>query len=136
MSKVDKTRCGGRWTEARYRSFIKSNLRKGSTRWAPAQDALKDAEVGRKINKKTSRLAMHYLCAHCKDEFPRKEVSIDHIAPVIPVDVPWPGWEVVIDRMFVEKEGFQILCDCCHTVKSNNETAQRAELKRKLKESN
>lgn len=121
----EKTRCNGTKTEAAFKSWIKSLLRKGSTRWAPAQTCLKEAEVGRKINQASGRLAMHYRCAHCHGSFARKQVSIDHIDPVVPVDGPWPGWDVIVERMYPEKEGFQVLCDGCHANKTEAEREAR-----------
>ncbi len=73
----------GEWTEGRYRSFITSTLRGGMRRWPPKWKALKKAALGRKTNKKTGKLAMHYLCVACKEEHTAKDVQVDHILPVV-----------------------------------------------------
>ena len=69
-------RNGGRWTQARFNSFIKSGLRAMSRRWGPKFECLADACVGTKTNKATGRMAKHYECAECHNQFPAKEVAI------------------------------------------------------------
>ena len=71
------------WTQGRYKSFITSTLRGGFRRYPPKYESLKEAQVGKKINTKSQRLAMHYECCGCKGHFPAKEVQVDHILPVV-----------------------------------------------------
>jgi hypothetical protein len=59
--------------------------------------------------------------------FPSSEVQADHINPVIDPTVGFVSWDSVIERMFCETDGFQILCKTCHTVKSNAEKRQAKE---------
>jgi len=66
------------------------------------------------------RMKWEYQCAHCHKWFPDKQVQIDHIAPVGKLNcmddvVPF------IERLVVEKDGFQVLCRDCHQVKTNKE---------------
>ena len=113
--------CGGAWTTARFFGFIRSALRNASSRWAPAQACLKNAEVGKRINRKSGRLAMHYRCAGCQAELPRKAVQIDHIneAGSLKNFDDLPGFA---QRLFVEEEGFQILCiERCHHRKTHTD---------------
>jgi len=110
----------GEWTEGRYRSFITSTLRGGMRRWPPKWKALKEAEVGRKTNKKTGKLAMHYKCASCGEEFTSKDVEVDHKEPVVEL-TGFVSWDVYIDRLFCEKSNLQILCKSCHKVKTKEE---------------
>lgn len=112
---------GGRWTESRMHSFIKSALRSASQRWPPKFEALKDALTSKKENKKTGRQANHYKCNKCKKEFPAKDVQVDHIEPVINPSIGFINWDEVISRMFCEKDGFQVLCKDCHKEKTNAE---------------
>jgi len=120
--KVPKPFNGGEWSAARKTSFIKSALR--SARWPVKFKALKAAETTRKTNTATGRLAMHYKCAHCLEDFPAKGVQVDHILPVVPLFTPYT-WDEVIKRMFCEIEGFQVLCRPCHKIKTNAENAKR-----------
>jgi len=83
------------WTEGRYKSFITSTLRGGFRRYPPKYESLKEAQVGKKINDKSQRLAMHYECAGCKGHFPAKEVQVDHILPVV---CPKKGFDVEISE--------------------------------------
>lgn len=115
-----KTRCNNQWTEAKFKSFIRGNLRRVSQKWAPIQTTLAKARVERGF----------YLCAECKETVPAttkvdgkrvKNVHVDHIHPVIDPHVGWVNWDSLIERMFVEEDGLQLLCDKCHTIKTNNE---------------
>ena len=62
------------------------------------------------------------------NQFPAKEVAVDHIDPVVPVS-GFTTWDEVIERMFVEKEGLQVLCNECHRVKCQEEKQQRKQAK-------
>lgn len=125
-SKVPLTRCSERWTEARYNSFIKSAIRSMTSRWPVKYDALRAAQVGVKVNPKTGRNAMHYKCACCGEDFPVKEVQVDHKEPLIPTDGSSQNdWNIIINRALVEIEGFQVLCKPCHKVKTAEENNER-----------
>lgn len=119
-----KTRNSNTWTEARYRSFIKSLLRSGSRKWGPKNKALKNAFTTRKTNKKTGRMAQHFECSHCEKDFPSKDVQVDHIEPVINPHTGFVSWDDTIERMYCEIEGFQVLCKPCHKIKTDEEKAQ------------
>ncbi len=121
----NKKRNGGEWTDARFRSFVTSALRAASRRWPPKFKALKEAFVGRKTNKKTGKLAMHYKCATCKKHFVATDVQVDHVLPVVDPKVGFIGWDSFIDRIFCEIENLQVLCKPCHKVKTEEEKAER-----------
>ena len=119
-----KTRCGGKWTQAKYNSFVKSALRGASRKWQPIQACLREARVGRG----------QYLCAGCKETVPvtavvngkrSKNIYADHIEPIVPV-TGWEGWDSCVERMFCELDGLQALCKPCHDTKSKEEAAARA----------
>lgn len=114
----------GQWTESRFNSFIKSALRSASVRWPPRYTALADAFVGSKINTKTGRMAKHYKCNSCSGEFPLKEVQVNHILPVVPVE-GFSTWDDVISRMFCEQDGLEVLCVPCHKLRTAEENADR-----------
>lgn len=115
---------GGQWTVSRYHSFITSLLRSGSRRWPPKYEVLNEAKVGKKINEETGRVAEHYKCAGCGQEFPAKKVQVDHIDPFIPL-TGFTTWDDVIHRLFCEKDNLQVLCITCHSKKSAAEKAER-----------
>lgn len=122
---ADKKRNGGEWTEARFRSFVTSALRAASRRWPPKYAALKAAFVGRKVNAKTGKMAMHYKCAACKKQFVAVDVQVDHISPVVDPKKGFVSWDVFIERMFVEIEKLQVLCKPCHKIKTDKEKLER-----------
>lgn len=86
-------------------------LRRATYKWPPRSASLKAAWVERGI----------YRCAKCKKVFPRKDVAIDHIVPVIDPKNGWVSWDVYIERLFCEEKGFQILCRKCHDKKTKKE---------------
>lgn len=120
----DKPYNSGQWTQARFNSFIKGALRSASVKWPPRYTVLSEAYVGTKINKKTGRMCKHYKCNLCKDDFPQKDVEVNHIVPVIPV-TGFTNWDEVIERMFCEKEGFEVLCKPCHKSITKQENEER-----------
>lgn len=123
MTKI-KTRNNGEWTEARYRSFVKSALRSASQRWPPKYQSLNEACVGTKLNTKTGRMAKHYKCNQCKNDFPAKEVEVNHIVPVVPTS-GFTTWDEVIERMFCEKDGLEVVCKPCHRSITKEENKER-----------
>lgn len=122
---TDKKRNGGEWTDARFRSFVTSALRAASRRWPPKYKALKEAFVGRKLNAKTGKLAMHYTCAACKKLYVATDVQVDHIKPVVDPKKGFVSWDVYINRMFCEIEDLQVMCKPCHKVKTDSEKLER-----------
>lgn len=116
-----KTRAGATWTEAKFRGFIRGNLRRTSQRWPPISNCLKNARVSRG----------EYLCACCKEIVPAtiknedgkriKNIIVDHIDPIIDPKVGWVSYESLIERMFVEEDALQALCYTCHEKKTNEE---------------
>lgn len=127
----EKTRCGNRWTEAKYKSFIKNQLRGATRKWAPIQDCQKSARTRRGF----------YKCEGCGEEVPTttraggkrsNNIFVDHIEPIVPV-TGWESWDSCIERMFCEEDNLQLLCKACHDVKSKEETALRAKYRKEKK---
>lgn len=117
----------GQWTVARYNSFIKSALRNASQRWPPKYQKLNDACVGTKINPKTGRMAKHYKCNCCKQDFPAKDVEVNHIEPVVPIS-GFDSWDGVIKRMFCEADGLEVVCKTCHKSITKQENQERKQI--------
>lgn len=113
------------WTEGRIKSFIVSVLRTGARRWPPKYECLQAACIGQKINPKSGRLAKHYTCAACQQEFPSKEVEVDHISPVVSVGDGFIDWNTFIQRLYCPIENLQVLCLTCHKKKTKLERASR-----------
>ncbi len=117
----------GRWTEARFRSFIISALRGAHGKWGVKHDAKKSAWVRRGV----------YKCAGCKKEgsatLPplagrtrkRNNAAVDHIDPVVQPEVGFVDWNTYINRMFLEASGYQVLCYKCHAAKTAAERLRR-----------
>ena len=132
---VKRTRNCEQWTEARYQSFIKSALRAASRKWGPKNKSKQLARIDRGI----------YLCAGYKKK-PHKvkgtlpppkgkkkridNAVVDHIKPVVDPVTGFVSWDDVIERMFCELDGFQILCHDCHTRKTADERIIRNENRR------
>lgn len=118
----DKVRCSGQWTEARFRSFIKGNLRAATRKWEPIQRCRKEAHVARGL----------YKCAGCGQEVPPtiydedkkkrvKNICVDHIVPTVDPEVGFTTWDDVIEGLFCEIENLQLLCKACHDGKTSEE---------------
>lgn len=133
----EKTRCSGAWTEAKFRSFVKGNLRRSSMKWAPINQCKKAARTRRGF----------YLCAGCgkevaatvKEEGSRRRtnnVHVDHIEPIIDPAIGWTTWDDCIERMFCELDNLQVLCTTCHKTVTDEEKRiakeRRANEKEKL----
>lgn len=121
---LDKPYNGGQWSKARFNSFVKGTLRSASQRWPPKYQTLADAYVGTKTNVKTGRQAKHYKCNKCLEDFPQKEVEVNHITPVVPLS-GFDSWDGVVERLFCEKDGMEVLCKPCHRSETNNENKGR-----------
>lgn len=115
----------GEWTEARYRAFVISALRAYMKRFPPKWKALKAAMVGKKINKRTGRLAEHYLCASCGGFFVARDVQVDHIDPVVSPEEGFQDWWTYFNRLYCEADNLQVLCKQCHREKTNAERKER-----------
>lgn len=109
-----KTRAGGKWTEAKYWSFVRSLLRKGWLRYPVRTHVLNQ---GRRVVT-GQRHRFEYRCAACLDWFMGKEVEVDHIVPCGNLKDD-PG--AFIQRLYCEPKDLQILCKPCHQVKTQQE---------------
>jgi 5-methylcytosine-specific restriction endonuclease McrA len=114
----------GQWTQARFHAFVTSVLRAGSRRWAPKYETLNAAKTEKKINQKTGRLAQHYRCNVCKEEFTSKDVQVDHIKPIINPKKGFTSWDDYVDALFCESKNLQTICKPCHKLKTAKERKQ------------
>ena len=105
---------GGKWTEGRYNSFIRSALRNAWQRWPPKYNKKNLARVERGI----------YRCEGYNSEAHNvraKEVQVDHIIPVVDPEKGFVSWNTFIKRLFVEEDKLQVLCKECHSRKTKEE---------------
>ena len=127
--RVERTRAGKTWTEARYWAFIRSALR-GAWAKYPVKHGVKKA-----VRRETGRGNSHryeYPCRTCEEWFPDKEVQVDHIRPAGSLrsynDLPR-----FVENLFCEEDNLQVLCKPCHQIKTNEEREEK-NVKRKQKE--
>ena len=115
MSK-EKTRNSRTMTESAFWSMIRSCLRRLTITWKPRNEAIQSAK--RLYFGDNKRQRFEYLCSECQMYFSRKEVEADHIVPCGTLS---SGEDLCgfIQRAFPEKEGWQVLCHGCHSVKTN-----------------
>ena len=106
-----------KWTEARYKQFIRSGLRKLWQRWPPRHDKLKNNRV--KVEGKKHKYEIQ--CEHCKEWFPQTYIDVDHIIPAGSSD----DWNAFIDRLFVGEDKLALVCRPCHKIKSKSEAQER-----------
>lgn len=108
------------WTKGRLKSFITTTLRSGMRRYPPKYECLNAAYTCKKINIKSGRSAKHYRCAECNEDFPSKDVQVDHRDPVVE-STGFVDWNTFIERLFCPVENLQVLCKPCHLKKSKQE---------------
>ena len=119
--KVIKTRNAGTMSESAFWGFIRSALRQKSRWWKPITQCKQNAKRPYKgLNK---RQKFEYQCNKCKKWFPDKQINIDHITPAGELNKAddLPGF---VERLFVEVEGLQCLCQNCHNEKTKQEKEQ------------
>ena len=97
------------------KQFLINTLRRASYRHPGRYLALKRAHIGRN----------QYQCELCQKVVPRKEISLDHIVPVVDPAKGWENLDVYAERMFVDETGYQSICDECHDKKTLGENEVR-----------
>lgn len=111
------------------RAFVLSGLRRMSYRWPSRYMAQKAAKVERGL----------YFCNICGCIEKKKEMQMDHVEPVIPIEgfgagISW-DWNQVIDRMLPDEiSGWQYICKSCHLSKTKEENLKRIDVRRAKKE--
>jgi len=114
---VEKTRAGGRWTEARYRQFLRSGLRQLSRKWPPIHDAKMLARVPYEGPNKRRKWSSR--CAECRGLFKESETQVDHIDPCGTLTDLSKDLVSFVERTFCERSGrLQVLCKECHQARS------------------
>lgn len=81
-----------------------------------------------KFNKDGGRAkkdAVQYQCGVCSTWTKSTAISVDHIEPVISVDIGFQDWNEFVRRLFCKAENLQVICDGCHQKKTNKERFDR-----------
>lgn len=118
VSRVVKTRNHETMTEAAFFNWIKNSLRSRSRFWKPISVCKQNAK--RAYRGPNKRQKFEYQCNMCKQYFSDKETAVDHIIPVGSLKCydDLPG---VVERLFCEIDGLQVLCSSCHTEKTKQD---------------
>jgi 5-methylcytosine-specific restriction endonuclease McrA len=107
-----------------FKQWMVWQLRRASYKWPGRYKAVAAARVDRG----------QYKCAICGELFGTKQIALDHIEPVVDPKIGFVDWNTFIKRMFVEPDGYQVLCRAkCHKIKTKQETKQRTRTRRKKK---
>ena len=106
------------WTESKFWSFIRSALRSAANKYPVKWEVLKESK--RPYGGADKRTKWEYRCALCKKWKKGSDVSVDHIIPAGSLNnyndlVPF------VQRLFVSKDGLQVLCSVCHGAKTSQE---------------
>jgi hypothetical protein len=125
-----KIRNGGDWTEERFYGFVKSGLRSLSMKWPPKYKVKTKARVDRGVyrcvgyKRRAHRVPTSLPPKHGQKRR-QQNVFVDHIIPIIDVKKGFTTWDEVIERMFCEERGLQVLCKACHDKKTGDERQER-----------
>lgn len=103
---------------------ITSALRRTWRNYPPRKEALLSARDPE--NKK------HVICAICQRSVHEKLAHVDHIVPVVPI-CGVASLDEKVQRMFVPKDGYQILCEFCHDAKTKSEREEKRMFKQAIK---
>lgn len=106
------------------KEFVIQGMRRASYRWPERNKCLTAARVSRGI----------YLCNHCKLQYKKQEIKIDHIFPVVDPIVGFDGFDTYAKRLFCLAEEMQCLCKSCHSAKTLTENFLRKQARDKKKE--
>lgn len=121
------------WSDARFKNWVISLLRKGTLRFPNRKIALDRAKRGKKINKLSGRLAEHYECFKCKDLIPYSQVHVDHNPPVVDPATGFVNFDVYVQRLFAPPKVWRVSCKPCHAIITGKETKQRVKERKKRK---
>jgi len=104
----------------KFKNWMVSSLRKLTFSWMPRNEAKRKARV-QDGTFKTGRPKYKYKCAICDGVFKSGEVQVDHTVPVIDPLHGFESYDILIERMFCQEDGLQVLCKKCHDEKTRGE---------------
>lgn len=102
-----------------------SSLRRGTYKWSERWKAEKRSHIDRGL----------YLCENpeCGQLLKKNQTQMDHVIPVVDPEKGWNGFDSFVDRLYVNADMWQRLCETCHSVKTKNENLIRKETKKQAK---
>lgn len=118
--RVPRTRAGGAWTEAAFWGFLRSGLRRMSTRWPPLSNVLKVHR--RPYDGPNTQQKWEYQCALCGEWFPqavtrngkrKPMIEVDHIDPCGTLK-SFADLAVFAERLFCEIDKLRVTCVACN----------------------
>lgn len=119
--RVVKTRGAGTLSESAFWAMIRSALRQKSRWWKPIIICKLKAKRVYKGPKK--RQKFEFQCNACKQWFPEKMVNVDHIVPAGQLNSA-EDLAGFVERLFCEADGLQVLCEKCHSEKTEKENGK------------
>lgn len=134
--RVPRTHNGGTMTSSEWHGKIISSLRQLSRWYIPPRQAKLEA---RRLKPKSvvGRHIYEYKCASCGKYFKDSDIAIDHIKETDGLK-SYADLPRFCERLFCDKEGYQILCNKdvtkgiknCHYVKTQKYMKDRRDLKK------
>jgi hypothetical protein len=117
------------------KTFVINNLRRVFKKIPIYSKCMKRHKVYKarynKDGSRSKRDEVFYECGVCRELFKQKDIHVDHISSVIPVDSSQDA--ISLDefaaRLFCSDKDLQILCKKDHTVKTNKENKLRKDFR-------
>jgi 5-methylcytosine-specific restriction endonuclease McrA len=73
---------------------------------------------------KRAKVDEYFRCEKCRGL--QEKVHIDHINPCVPL-TGWAGYDVFITNLFCDPSQLQVICEKCHSKKTQDEVKTRKE---------
>lgn len=133
LPKYNANKAGVLLSDPEVVSAIVSSLKRSFSRSPTVRDFLnkyRREEVWlKKDGTKAKKPRVFYPCFQCHKEFNSNSVQVDHVEPVVPLNIPVRHmcFNVLIDRLYCDESNLQILCKEHHKDKSQQENQIRKE---------
>jgi hypothetical protein len=122
MAKVPKKQTINNFTliPSDYQPIVISSLKRSFSRGLTVREFLKknrrEEDWFKKDGLRAKKKHVFYTCAMCKKEFNSTKIQVDHIMPVVPLNIPAKHMCMgdFIKRLYVDEIGLQILCKQDH----------------------
>lgn len=118
----EKVRAGKTWSESRYWSFIRSNLRRAWTKYPVKFHVLNKAR--RPYKGDDARTKWEYKCSICTKWWKMKQVEVDHIKPAGALrcyaDLP-----SFVNNLLCEEDNLRVVCKECHKIVTEEQRKNR-----------
>ena len=110
----------GTMTSSMFFGWLRSNLRRMTMRgWKPIAEVKKQARRQYKGSNKLQK--WEFLCATCGNYVKAAECEVDHKIEAGSLR-SYEDLAGFVQRLFVEKEGLELLCKQCHSLKTKGKT--------------